>query len=100
MSGSSELQKAVDRLREAEPRWKAFDKKPQVGGRSGSVSTGRGAGNAASSVDLVESDASLREYYDPRTLTTSDGLFTIEQPVIKKIFLVGGGTFEFQEPPA
>lgn len=101
MASASELQKAVDRLIKSEPGWKAFDPKPPVGAKPGGVSKGRAAGNPSGSAQsLVEADASKREFYAPRTITTSDGLFTIEQPVIKKIILIGGGSIEFQEPPA
>lgn len=100
MASAGELQNAVDRLIKSEPGWKQFDKKPPVGARPGAVSTGRAAGSTSGSAQsLVEADASKREFYAPRTVTTSDGLFTIEQPVIKKIILMGGGSIEFQEPP-
>lgn len=100
MAGASELQKAIDRLTKAEPDWKAFDKKPAVGGRPGAVSTGRGVGGAsAGALSLVESDATLREYHAARTLTTSDGIFSIEWEPIKKVMLVGGGSMQFQDPP-
>lgn len=100
MAGASELQNAIDRLVKAEPGWKAFDKKPAVGGKPGAVSTGRGAGGAAAgALSLVESDATLREYYDARTLTTSDGIFSIEWEPIKKMLMIGGGSITFQDPP-
>ena len=101
MAGDSELQNAIDRLIKNEPGWKRFEKKPSVGAKPGAVSTGRAAGSTGGSAQsLVEADASKREFYAPRTITTSDGLFTIEQPAIKKIILIGGGAIEFQEPPA
>lgn len=102
MAGDSDLlQKAIDRLMRAEPAWKKFERKPEVGDKPGAVSTGSAAGSAGGSggPSLIESDASKREFYAARTLTTSDGIFTIEQPVIKKLYLVGGGSIQFGEPP-
>lgn len=95
---SSLLQDAIDRLKAAEPGWKAFDRKPAVGAKPGNVSTGRPA--SGKSATLEESDAALRTYFATRTLTSSDGLFSIEWAPIQTISLVSGGVFEFKEPPA
>jgi len=41
---------------------------------------------------LTEPDVSAREYYDPQTLTSSDGLFTFEvRPIAKAVFMDAAG---------
>lgn len=101
MAGASELEKAVKRLVDKQPGWKAFDKRPAVGGRPGAVTTGRpaSAGQTTGAVVLEETDYALREYWAPRTLQSSDGLFVWHEEPIKRIVLTDGAQFLFDDPP-
>ena len=97
---ASELQKAVDRLLKKEPGWRKATQPPQQGPRPGGKGVGRPASGAAA-LELVEEDASTRQYYDtPVVLRTSDGLFTIEVLPIKQVNLRGGTQLRLAEPPA
>lgn len=98
-TSTSELQKAVDKLIQREPRWKEFTQKPGIGPKPGSTSTGRPASGGKSTQDLIEADAALREYYDWRSALSSDGLWSFEYREPKKLVLVGNGSMQFQEPP-
>ena len=94
--GSSELQKAVDRLIKTEPGWKEATRPPARGGKAGSTSTGRPtAGQSA--ISLIEPDASAREYWAPRTLRSTDGVLTIEVAPIKTVVFADGSA-SFAEP--
>lgn len=101
MLGASELEKALKRLVDKPPGWSAFDKRPAVGGRPGAVTTGRpaSAGQSGAAVALEESDYALREYWAPRTLQSSDGLFVWHEEPIKRIVLTDGVPFLFADPP-
>ncbi len=99
MAGESELQKAVDKLIQREPRWKEFAKKPAIGAKPGATSTGRPASDGNGAQDLIEADATQREYYEWRSAVSSDGLWSIEYRELKKIVLVGNGSIQLQEPP-
>lgn len=94
---ASELQKAVDRLLKKEPGWRKATQPPQQGPRPGGKGVGRPASGAAA-LELVEEDASTRQYYAPVTLRTSDGLLTIEVEPIKQIDLRGNIPFRLAEP--
>lgn len=99
---SSPLQDAIDRLIKREPGWEKFKRPPDKGGRPGAVATGRpsATGGSGQQVTLEELDASLREYWGAKILTSSDGLFTIEVEPLKKLRLKDGSDFLFAEPPA
>lgn len=45
-----------------------------------------------------ELDASLRQYWNERTLMTADGLFTLTVRPIRQMALVGGGFAKFDAP--
>jgi len=97
---SNELRKALDKFLSKNEGWRAFDSKPAVGAKPGGVGTGRpSAASAGGGGAFVESDYALREYWPATTITTSDGLFTLEIKPIKKIALEGGGAAEFKQPP-
>lgn len=96
---SSELQKAIERLVKREPGWEQFKALPEVGARPGAKSVGRPS-SAAATLDMIldEADYDLREHWQGRSLTTSDGVFVIEWLPIKKVQLVGNGSMNFLEP--
>ena len=99
---SDDLQKALEKLLRGGGGWAPFEKKQPVGGRLGGLgvglpSSGTGGGGGGG---FAESDASLREYYADRVITTSDGVFTSVERHIKSIALAGGGRATFDEPPA
>lgn len=99
MSGASDIdfQKSIDRLLKSQLRWKQAIQPPAKGPRPGGKGVGRPASGAAA-LELVEEDASTRQYYAPVTLRTSDGLLTIEVEPIKQMDLRGGISFQFAEP--
>jgi hypothetical protein len=101
-ASASPLQDAINRLTEREPVWKQFQPKPPVGAKPGARSTGRPSSSSAGSggAGFDEADAALREYYAPRTLTSSDGIFTISWQPIKSILLEGDVRATFKDPPA
>lgn len=100
MSGAS-LQDAARRLVSEKPGWKPAKPAPTKGARPGETATGRpSSAQAATAATFEESDFSLRQYWDPVTLTSSDGIFSFEVEPIRQIALVGEGTFSFEEPPA
>lgn len=101
-ASSNALQDAIRKLVEKDPKWKAFDKKPAVGERQGSIGTGHPAAAAGTggSGSFVESSYASREYWPTRTLHTSDGVFSFEWAPVKKMLGKGGVTFEPAEPPA
>lgn len=102
MSASSgPLQDAIKKLVKQEPGWKAFDKKPAVGARPGTIGTGRPA--AAGDVgagSFVEVDYAQREYYAERSVVSTDGVFSIVYKPAKKLRGENGMTLELKEPPA
>lgn len=100
-TGSSELQKAIEKLVAREPRWKAFEQKPTVGARPGTVATGRPASAAAAGAASQEEDSyEAREHYPERELKSSDGLITFMWRPPKSILLKDGSRDIYQEPPA
>mgnify|MGYP000894229530 CR=1 FL=1 len=98
MASASELQKAVDKLLLREPGWRKATQPPAMGPRPGGVGVGRPA-SGTTALELIEEDASTRQYYAPVVLRTSDGLFTIEVEPIRQISLRGNIPFRFAEPP-
>lgn len=93
-----DFQKSVERLLEQRPGWKKATQPPEKGAKPGGKGVGRPASGTAA-LELVEEDASTRQYYAPVTLRTSDGLLTIEVEPIRQISLRGNITFRFAEPP-
>lgn len=100
-TGSSELQKAIEKLVAREPRWKAFEQKPTVGARPGTVATGRPASAAAAGAAASQEEDSYeaREHYPERELKSSDGLITFMWRPPKSILLKDGSRDIYQEPP-
>ena len=102
MAGASDIdfQKSIERLLKSQPGWKRAIQPPDKGAKPGGKGVGRPASGAAA-LELVEEDASTRQYYDtPVVLRTSDGLFTIEVLPIKQVNLRGGTQLRLAEPPA
>lgn len=101
-TGSSELQKAIEKLVAREPKWKAFEQKPTVGAKPGAVATGRPASAAgpAAAASQEEDSYEGREYFPERELKSSDGLITFAWRPIKSILLKDGSRMIYQEPPA
>lgn len=98
---STALQKAVERLVASEPGWSAFEQKPPVGARPGTVSTGRPASSQASTaLEFVEQDYAQREFFAERTVTSSDGIFEIAWRPTRAIHGAAGQRIELKEPPA
>lgn len=97
MSSDIDFQKSVARLMESERGWKRAIQPPAKGPRPGGKGVGRPASGAAA-LELIEEDASTRQYYAPVTLRTSDGLLTIEVEPIKQIDLRGNIPFRLAEP--
>lgn len=94
---NSALQDAVLRLTPQAAPFEGFKSKPKVGAKRGEKSTGRPA--AVNWITLEETDVTKRTYYAARTLTSSDGLFTIEWAPIKSMELMGRQTFTLKDPP-
>ena len=98
-AGSSELQKAVDKLLKREPGWRRAIQPPDKGAKPGGKGVGRPA-SGTSALELVEEDASARQYWEtPLIVRTSDGLLTFEVQPIKRMVLRGNTVFDFAEPP-
>lgn len=95
---ASELKKAVDKLLLKERGWKAATAPPAVGPRPGAVSTGRPSSSSPVGLAFAEKDAAQREYYDARTLASSDGVFQISWQPIKSILLEGNVRATFKDP--
>lgn len=92
-----DFQKSVERLLKQQPGWKKATQPPEKGAKPGGKGVGRPASGTAA-LELVEDDASTRQYYAPVTLRTSDGLLTIEVEPIKQIDLRGNIPFRLAEP--
>ena len=99
MAGASDIdfQKSIERLLKSQTGWKRAIQPPDKGAKPGGKGVGRLASGAAA-LELVEEDASTRQYYAPVTLRTSDGLLTIEVEPIKQIDLRGNIPFRLAEP--
>jgi len=94
------LQQAARRLVTQKAGFEGVKPAPAKGARPGERTTGRPASAAnAAALSLVESDASLREYFSPVTVLSSDGLFAIQVSRIKIVQLEGNGRMEFKNPP-
>ena len=104
-SKSNELVGALERLLGKKEGWAKLDDRPAVGGRPGGLGVGLpgsppSVGSFAPSVgSFEESDASLRTHHAARTITTSDGLISVEYKPIHEVQLVGGGVLVFKDPP-
>lgn len=66
-------------------------KTPEVG--KGKSAAGGGSG------ELIETAYEDRTYWDDRTYTSSDGVFTFIVKPIKKVSLTSGYSITFAEPP-
>lgn len=95
------LQEAARRLVSPKAGFEPVKQAPAKGARPGERTTGRpsSAANSNPAGSLVESDASLREYFAATSLASTDGIFTIEVSRIKKVYLEGGAVLEFKNPP-
>ena len=102
-STSDDLAKALEKLVGGAPGWSPLDARPAVGARPGGIGVGRPSTSPSSGsgrVALEEKDAAQREYFDPRFLTSSDGIFAFSERHIKSILLVDDSRIVFKEPPA
>ncbi len=97
-SKSNELVGALERLLGKKEGWAKLDDRPAVGGRPGGLGVGL-PGSPPSVGSFEESDASLRTHHAARTITTSDGLISVEYKPIHEVQLVGGGVLVFKDPP-
>lgn len=101
MDDATALKKAVQSLLPQQPAFTALGEVPARGARAGAISTGRPSSTGAgTSGAFVETDASQRQYWSARTLTSSDGLFTIEVQPIRSILLNTGERAQFADPPS
>lgn len=99
-AGASELQKAVDKLLKREPGWRRAITPPDKGAKPGGTSVGRPASGAGGGLELVEDDASTREYHPaPLILRSADGILTVEVEAIKTVRLRGNLSLELAMPP-
>lgn len=98
-----EIQDAIKKLVSREPGWVEFDRMPAIGTRPGEIAIGRPSSAASTAgargVELVEEDASTRQYHAPHVLRSSDGIITIEVEPIQQVNLRGGGALVFAAPP-
>lgn len=93
------LQQAAKRLTSEAKGFEPVKAVPTKGARPGERSTGRPSSGGGTTVNtLQELDFAAREYWPAVELASSDGLFTFTVQPIKKISLVGGGVFLFDEP--
>ena len=96
------LQDALKRLVLEPDGARLPDAPPPVGAQAREVSTGRPASAAAPAAGggggFAESDYALRQYWPARTLTSSDGIFSVSVQPIRSLALVGGGQATFAEP--
>lgn len=95
---SSDLREAGLRLLGGGRGFESLKPVPVKGARPGAVSTGRPASARNSAQDLAESDYAQREYWSAVTLTSTDGIFTLQVQPIKKIALEDGAVFTFKQP--
>lgn len=97
---NSLLQDALRRLMEQQPGWKKATTPPEQGPKPAARGKGLPASSSsANGIAFNESDYGLREYWPPVSVTSADGLFTVEVDPIKAIALDGGGKATFKEPP-
>lgn len=97
------LDAAVNRLKVRDRGWAKATEPPGKGERPPSRGKGLPAAAGASnsgggSVVFAESDYSLRQYWPARTISSSDGIFSIEVEPIKQIALEGSDVATFKEP--
>lgn len=95
---SSGLREAGRRLLGDGRGFEALKPAPAKGARPGAVATGRPASAGNSDRNLAESDYAQREYWPAVTVTSTDGIFTLQVDPIKKIALEGGAVFTFKQP--
>lgn len=96
-TAASPFKGALDRFIKDNPGWAPIADGIPQGRKPGQVSTGRPA-SASSGTAFEEMDYNSREYYSPRAVTSSDGLFVIELEPIKSMLLVGNNRATFREP--
>ncbi|MFT3758968.1 hypothetical protein [Thauera sp.] len=97
-SNASTMEKALKRLLEREPGWKKFVRPEAKGARPAAIGTGVPATSEQKGSAFEEKDAALRTYYPVKTLTLTDGLFTLQVEPIKSIRLSSGDDAKFAEP--
>ncbi len=95
MTVKSDLQKLV-KTEQADP---SFPVAQVIGPRSSQTSVGRKAStDGGTASDLVEASYASREWWPAVTVTTSDGVFTIEETPIKSVLLTSGARIRFAQP--
>lgn len=89
---ASLLYAAVNRIRDREPGWKAFDRPmppaSAIPAKRGAGVPGAGASNRATggiASPLTEPSASARTYHAQRTVQSSDGVFQVRIAPVKQI---------------
>ncbi len=77
-----------------------FEPKPAQGAKPPAVGKSKsGGGKSAGGNNLVELSYATREYYDERSIFSSDGTISMRVRPIKAIVLTNGQRLEFKEPP-
>lgn len=78
-----------------------FEPKPAQGAKPPAVGKSKSGGGKSSGGgnNLVELSYATREYYDERSIFSSDGTISMRVRPIKAIVLTNGQRLEFKEPP-
>jgi len=77
-----------------------FEPKPPQGAKPPAVGKSKsGGGKSSGGNNLVELSYATREYYDERSIFSSDGTISMRVRPIKAIVLTNGQRLEFKEPP-
>ncbi len=97
MSGA-DLRDAGRRLTGDGRAFQALKPAPGKGGKPGTVSTGRPASGGGQTTGFAESDYTQRQYWPAVTLTSTDGIFTLQVEPIKQLSLDSGAVFTFKQP--
>lgn len=94
-----DVQQALRRLVGTEAGYVPLDDSPQVGARPGAVSVGHPGGGGGFGVEFAEMDYLLREYWAPRMIASTDGIFAWQEEPIRSLTLESGGKATFAQPP-
>lgn len=92
------LEKALRRIVQEQKGWAKFVPPEAKGARPGTVGTGVPASAGEGGATIEEEDASLRTYWPAKTLTSTDGLFTLQVEPIKSLRLRSGDDATFDNP--
>lgn len=77
-----------------------FEPKPAQGAKPPAVGKSKsGGGKSSGGNNLVELSYATREYYEERSIFSSDGTISMRVRPIKAIVLTNGQRLEFKEPP-